>query len=216
MRRRGIALRLVVVEGKGKGAQLRVEQRQGFSIGRSPQADLALDDPAVGDVHVRVYREAAGWLCFDMTQAGFLHNGRRTQRAPLAVGDTLQVGQHVLRLLADEEPAPEVPTATTTPPPAGGACLLARKGNDAGKTFPLGAKPTMILGRGVSTDITIWDIRASRAHCRIDCQQGRYTLVDLSSSNGTYLNERRLQGSAPLKAGDQIRIGSTVLEFQAA
>lgn len=203
------------MEGKGKGAQLRVAQRQGFAIGRSPQSDLTLDDPQVADLHVRCYREGDGWLCFDMTQSGFVHNGRRTQRAPLAVGDTLQLGQHVLRLLADEEGEVPAEAPASAPAPTSGAYLLARKGNDAGKTFPLGHKPAIILGRGVSTDITIWDIRASRAHCRIDCQQGRFTIVDLSSSNGTYLNERRLQGAAPLKPGDVVRIGSTVLEFHA-
>lgn len=164
---------------------------------------------------MRGYREPDGWMCFDMTSSGFSHNGARTQRAKLVPGDTLQVGGHVLKLLTDEAESAALPTATPAPA-ATGAHLRATKGNDAGKTFPLGQKPAMILGRGVSTDITIWDIRASRAHCRVDCQPGRWAITDLSSSNGTYVNEERLRGTHVLKNGDVVRIGSTHLEFHDA
>ncbi len=206
-------MRLVVVQGKGLGTQLRLDERQNFAVGRSPQADLVLDDPALADVHVRAYREAEGWLAFDMSNAGFAHNGAAVMRAQLAPGDTLQLGSHVLRLLSDA-PAP-APAANAAPEaPGEGAFLLATKGNDSGKTFPLGLKPAVIVGRGVSTDITIWDIRASRAHARIDCQQGRYVVSDLASSNGTYLNDRRLKAPHELRPGDVIRIGSTALEFR--
>lgn len=211
------SLRLVVIEGKTKGTQVRLEQRQGLAIGRAAPADLVLDDPAVADLQVRLFREAAGWLAFDMTPGGFVHNGARTQRAQLAPGDTIQLGSHVLCLLTDAPPpAPADAPAETravTPPPQAGAYLLATKGNDAGKTFPLGVRPAVILGRGVSTDITIWDIRASRAHARIDRQGEGYTVTDLSSSNGTFVNDRRLKGTVPLGPGDVIRIGSTLLEF---
>lgn len=211
-------MRLVVVQGEGQGLQLRLDERHGFAVGRSPQADLVLHDPAVADVHLRAYREGAGWLAFDMSNAGFVHNGARVMRAELAPGDTLQVGASVLRLLSDAAPAsPEMPAATppAEPPAPAGAFLLATKGNDAGKTFPLGLKPAVILGRGVSTDITLWDIRASRAHARIDSRQGRHVVSDLASSNGTYVNDRRLKAPHELRPGDVIRIGSTALEFRA-
>lgn len=208
-------LRLVCVEGKAKGSQLKLEALHGFSIGRSAKADVPLDDPGVAELQARLYREPDGWMCFDMTTSGFVHNGERTQRAKLVPGDTLKVGDHVLKLISDEVAG----AATATPPPEAapsGAHLRATKGNDAGKTFPLGQKPAMILGRGVSTDITIWDIRASRAHCRVDCAPGRWAITDLSSSNGTYVNDARLKGTHVLANGDVIRIGSTHLEFHDA
>lgn len=203
-------MRLVVVEGKGKGQQLRLDARPGCSVGSGPEAELRLEDPAVAAVHVRLVVEGDAWLVFDVSNAGFVLNGSRTQRGLFQPGDTLQVGGHSLRLLTDDaEQAP----VSTEPVAVSGACLVARKGNDAGKTFPLGAKPVQIIGRGVATDITIWDIRASRAHARLDGTNGDYTVTDLNSSNGTWVNEERLHGSRPLLAGDCIRIGSTVLEF---
>lgn len=213
-------MRLVVVQGPAQGLQLRLEERHGFSIGRSDRADLTLADPALAEIHLRAYREPEGWLAFDMSNAGFGHNGARVMRAQLAPGDSLELGSHVVRLLADapvDPPAaPAAPTAPAAPPVAGpgGAYLLATKGNDAGKTFPLGLKPAVILGRGVATDITIWDIRASRAHARIDAREGRFILSDLASSNGTFVNDRRLKGPHELSPGDVIRIGSTTLEFR--
>lgn len=204
-------MRLVVVEGKAKGQQLRLDARPSCVVGSGPEAELRLEDPAVAAFHVRLALEGEGWVASDVSETGFVCNGNRTRRAPVNVGDVLQVGAHVLRLLSDA--ADVSPLSQPTPPPAAGACLVARKGNDAGKTFPLGGKPVQILGRGVATDITIWDIRASRAHCRLDGTDGAYTLTDLNSSNGTWVNEERLHGSRPLAAGDCIRIGSTVLEF---
>jgi pSer/pThr/pTyr-binding forkhead associated (FHA) protein len=167
----------------------------------------------VSEVHLKVFREGDGFLAFDVSTRGFVANGSRTQRALLAPGDTLQLGSHVLRVLSDAPDA--VPSREGTPPPVppGQALLVARKGNDAGKTFPLGVKPAMILGRGVATDVTIWDIRASRAHCRIDCAQGKYSITDLASSNGTYVNDEKIT-THHLVRGDLVRIGSTVLEFQ--
>lgn len=204
-------MRLVVVEGKAKGQQLRLDARPSCAVGSGPEAELRLEDPAVAALHVRLFPEGEAFVAFDMSNAGFLMNGSRTQKAPFGPGDTLQVGDHLLRLISDAQDVS--PLSQPTPPPASGACLVARKGNDAGKTFPLGGKPVSILGRGVATDITIWDIRASRAHCRLDGTDGSYTLTDLNSSNGTWVNEERLHGSRPLAAGDCIRIGSTVLEF---
>ena len=81
-------------------------------------------------------------------------------------GDTLQVGSHQLRLQSAE-----AATAPAVAPAAGSGEatrfeLQAVKGNDAGRTYDLRQKNMFILGRGVATDITVWDIRCSRVHCR--------------------------------------------------
>lgn len=214
-------MRLVVVDGKAKGTQVRLEERPSFAVGSSSQADLRLDDPGIADVHVKVYPEGEGFLAFDVSSKGFVCNGSRTQRALLGVGDTLQLGSHILRVLSDAvdvpPPAPAaVAAAVVAAPAAQGPCLVASRGNDAGKTYPLDGKSTFIIGRGVSTDITLWDIRASRAHARLDrAPDGRWRVTDLNSSNGTWINEDRLVGGRELRPGDTIRIGSTVLELRA-
>lgn len=183
-------------------------------VGRSAAADLTLHDPHVADIHLKIYREGVAYTCFDVTGAGFLHNNRRSLKAQLSVGDVIQVGSHVIRLLSDS--TTNVPMVNTAQAPGVGnglAVLQVVKGNDAGKCFPLGPKSVLILGRGVSTDITIWDIRASRAHCRIDrVASGQYRISDLNSSNGTTVNGHKIT-THDLRAGDLVRIGATVMRF---
>jgi pSer/pThr/pTyr-binding forkhead associated (FHA) protein len=208
-----VSLRLVVVEGQCLGAQLRLDQQTVVEVGRSQAADMSLPDAHVADIHLKIYREGDSFTCFDVTGQGFLHNKTKTLKAALSVGDVIQLGAHKLRLLSDS--VSEVPTAGEQPPEvqAGHVALLAVKGNDAGKTWPLGHKSVLILGRGVSTDITIWDIRASRAHCRIDrANGGSYQISDLNSSNGTTVNGSKIT-THDLRDGDEVRIGATVLRF---
>lgn len=208
-----MSLRLVVVEGESLGVQLRLQHQNVVEVGRSAAADLKITDPQIADIHLKVYREGERFTCFDVTGQGFLHNGSRTVRAEISIGDTIELGAHKLRLLSDE--VTELPTAGREQPVAlgsGEAALQVLKGNDAGRTFPVGGKSVQILGRGASTDITIWDIRSSRAHCRIDRLPDGFRISDLNSSNGTTVNGKRIT-SHQLIEGDEIQIGSTVLRF---
>lgn len=59
----------------------------------------------------------------------------------------------------------------------------------------------------------VYDLAASRLHCRVELtENGRgLKLVDLHSTNGTYLNGERVEGCRPLQDGDEIRIGTSAL-----
>jgi hypothetical protein len=50
----------------------------------------------------------------------------------------------------------------------------------------------------------------SRHHCRLTRGGGGYTLEDLGSTNGTFVNGQRLMGARPLSGGDQVGLGETV------
>ena len=56
----------------------------------------------------------------------------------------------------------------------------------------------------------------SRAHCRIDVPGDEVSVTDLNSTNGTFLDNKRLSGSAPFPHGALLRIGNYVLtcEYQ--
>ena len=72
------------------------------------------------------------------------------------------------------------------------------------------------IGRSPKNDLVIEDEIASRRHAEIrDHGRGRYTLVDVGSANGTWLNGRRLVHPRELANGDVIEIGGVKLRFLA-
>lgn len=97
---------------------------------------------------------------------------------------------------------------------AGGAELRAVSGPAAGRSWrlPLGDAK---IGREASNLVYIEDAKASREHARIRFTDGVYTITDTGSSNGTFVNERRVSGQMPLSDGDTVRIGDTTLAFRA-
>jgi hypothetical protein len=93
------------------------------------------------------------------------------------------------------------------------ARLVVRRapGHHSGASYDLGRGAT--LGRG-EVEIRLEDPFASAHHARISRQGHVFVIEDLGSTNGTYLNDERLDGPQPLHAGDRIRIGDSEFAYQ--
>lgn len=82
---------------------------------------------------------------------------------------------------------------------------------ESGHRIDLVANRVYIMGRAENCDVQVDDGGCSRRHARLsvagDCSI--VFLQDLSSKNGTYVNEERLRDRVQLKDGDKIRIGET-------
>lgn len=76
--------------------------------------------------------------------------------------------------------------------------------------------PSVSIGRSSDCTIPIKDRYLSRRHAEIVVVGGEWTLKDLGSANGTYLNGTRVEADHPLRSGDRIRLGDTELVFLAA
>jgi predicted component of type VI protein secretion system len=88
--------------------------------------------------------------------------------------------------------------------------LSVRKGPEEGQVFPLAAT-TIILGRDPMSDIVLTDPEVSRQHARLLETEHGYSIQDLGSTNGTFVDGRRLKGEPlPLSPGDVITMGSNV------
>ena len=70
------------------------------------------------------------------------------------------------------------------------------------------------IGRGESCQIRVSDTYVSAAHARIFNRDGTWYVEDLGSTNGTYLNQRRVTTASEVRAGDRVRIGKTTLELR--
>ena len=77
------------------------------------------------------------------------------------------------------------------------------------------SRDEMFIGRGSDCDIQLDDDAASRRHAAIQRDDQGYVLVDLSSTNGTFVNNLSVSQKR-LTAGDQIRIGSHVFKYLSA
>ncbi len=71
-----------------------------------------------------------------------------------------------------------------------------------------------VLGRGDRVDIRVPDNSVSRSHCILEKKGEAFTILDLTSSNGTLLNGKRLGDHNNLKDGDEILIGETRFFFK--
>ena len=91
------------------------------------------------------------------------------------------------------------------------ATLHVLQGPDKGRTYQTPDEPA-VIGRS-SDQIHLSDHTASRRHAEIRPDNGSWLLVDLNSSNGTYLNGQRVVSPTVLRHGDQIKVGSTLLVF---
>jgi hypothetical protein len=74
--------------------------------------------------------------------------------------------------------------------------------------------PPVTIGRTPPSNLVLNGADISRTHCRIDADGPGVAVSDLNSTNGTFLNGRRIAATTALKAGDRLQIGSYVLVYQ--
>jgi pSer/pThr/pTyr-binding forkhead associated (FHA) protein len=90
--------------------------------------------------------------------------------------------------------------------------IIVSSGPQQGLFLPLGRK-TSVIGRDEAAALQIEDEQVSRKHLqvRFDTATNSYTAFDMKSSNGTLLNGRPLSGDTPLKDGDELTLGKTIV-----
>src|SRR5690606_13454074 len=92
------------------------------------------------------------------------------------------------------------------------ASFFVIRGNDQGHKFDLNSD-RLEIGREAGNDIQLHDQEVSRSHAELVREGRRFFLRDLGSSNGTYVNRRRITGRHELSSGDQVQMGKTLILF---
>ena len=91
------------------------------------------------------------------------------------------------------------------------ACLFVIQGRDQGKRYELDALPVGV-GREATNAVRLHDVEVSRRHAQIVQADANFKLVDLGSSNGTFVNEQRIDQHV-LQTGDRVQVGRTLMIF---
>jgi len=94
------------------------------------------------------------------------------------------------------------------------ASLFVIQGPDRGRRYEL-AEVSVTIGRESSNGIQLHDTEASRRHVELRKNESSYELVDLESSNGTFVNNARIEQQL-LQNGDRVEIGRTRMIFTAS
>jgi pSer/pThr/pTyr-binding forkhead associated (FHA) protein len=95
--------------------------------------------------------------------------------------------------------------------PPGSALLVVRRGPNAGSRFLLDSDVTT-AGRHPSSDIFLDDVTVSRRHAEFVRAGGGFSVRDVGSLNGTYVNRERIDES-DLSGGDEVQVGKYRLVF---
>lgn len=112
------------------------------------------------------------------------------------------------------------------PPPRPAAAAPIRVGTGQAKLItvnpvaPVPAEYSLLkdeisLGRGTENDLVVPHASVSRAHARIQRRNGVYQLVDLNSTNGTFLDDQQVHGAVQLNPGSEVRLGEVSFIFRA-
>ena len=88
---------------------------------------------------------------------------------------------------------------------------MVQRGANAGSRFLLDTDVTT-AGRHPESDIFLDDVTVSRRHAEFRRDDGRFSIHDAGSLNGTYVNQRRVE-STELANGDELQIGKFKLTF---
>jgi len=150
-------------------------------------------------------------------------NGVRlgAEPTPLLHGDKVEVGGHELTFVDERRSGSTQYVAAVKAPGAAASRTGSATANTGGRVVSLTdgreyviAGPSLVFGREAGCDVVVTGKDVSRRHAEIVQTPKGYLLVD-SSTNGTFVNEERVQGQRILARADVVRIGEENFRFYA-
>ena len=201
-----------------QGDDYRLRPGRVWSVGRDSACDIVINHKSVSRKHGEFIFTGAGWTYRDLASAN--HSwvaGRPIEDFSISAATEIGLGRDTGAVLqvraassaagpARHSPGPiarPIGPARATPPPAKPERVLSVSGTE------------LTIGRVAGNDIVVDDLLASRRHASIRrLAGGRFEVVDLGSTNGTFVNGRRVH-TAQLQEGDLISVGGHVFRFAA-
>ena len=194
-------LKLIISE-QGKEWEYPIKEFP-ITMGRGPNNVIVLVDPKASRRHCVIEKSDEGIIIRDLgSRNGTTVNGSKIEVSPLKEGDIIGVGDTLIYFGKKKE----------VPKEKAEFCLFVVSGEHEGKEFPLTDLP-LTIGRKKGNKIVLSDERVSGEHARVDVEGERFVLVDLKSTNGTYVGGRRIDREV-LEVGMRFTISGTVFEFR--
>ncbi len=178
-------------------------ERFPLRVGRAPDNEVRIQDPRVSSYHARIERVGDGIRIVDLgSRNGLFYQGQRVNSQTLQDGAVIYLGRSALvQFRAHVGFVPAQPTSEK------------RHHTPSTQALDLRGRDIVKIGRSRDNDIILAHPQVSRYHAMLERMGGRYCLIDLKSSNGTFFNEQRVVKEAWPDKGDKIRIGPYRLLF---
>jgi pSer/pThr/pTyr-binding forkhead associated (FHA) protein len=204
--------------------------QKGVRIGRDASCDIVVPSSDVSRKHAEIIPGSQGYVLKDLSTNGVYVNGERTQSARVLIrGDLIRVGKEEFRFHGDSA-ATAVPPAGT-PPPLGAAAPIAtpprtdrksiatleivNEGVLKGTRFEI-QSPLTHIGRGAHNDVIVPDESVSDSHAKLQKREHAWVVVDMDSTNGTYVAGQRISGERPISGTVDVRFGGIKMMFRPA
>ncbi len=196
------------------------------SIGRLEMNDICIKEQHVSRQHAVINYRDGVFLINDLGSANgvWVNDVRVKEPYPLIAGDLIRLYVPELRFEATSTEEDQINatlhgTLITPLAHTGAGRLVITTGEQEGVSIPLLLKK-LTVGRATSTadwEICLRDPSVSRPHARLELHTGAWVLIDLGSSNGTFVNTTPVtEKGRALRDGDVITFGSTVCLFRSS
>ncbi len=200
-------------------------------FGREAGCDVVVGGKDVSRRHAEIVQTPKGYLVVDSSTNGTFVNEERVQgQRILARADVVRIGEESFRFYADTTAA--APAAPVPPPPlpspptpapqspsvrpaqAGPlATLLVKGGALKGQRFQI-RTPVANIGRAEYNDLVLPDPSVSTSHAKLQRREGVWVLIDLDSTNGTFVDDEPVKGEMAIAPGASVRFGDVPLVFE--
>jgi len=193
------AFSITVFDGseKPKEIDLNTFRKNTVTFGRSRKNDIVLSSGTVSRMHGRFFFDGASLIVEDTGSTnGLIVNGLSVQQCSVKEGDILRIDDWVESI-------------------QDGVLIVLHSNNSRlmWKHFEIQNLNEISIGRDPNCTITLEHVGASKIHAIIRKQGNEAEIWDKNSTNGTFINGRRVDGKLPLKEKDIIIITNTKLIF---
>jgi pSer/pThr/pTyr-binding forkhead associated (FHA) protein len=188
------------------------------SVGRTADNSIKISDAMSSRHHCQVSRDGQSFVVEDLkSRNGTKLNGKPlSDPVPLSPGDRIQIGDSTIHFQERRASgAGKRASKRSASPSAGGPATLGNTqlrvtaGEEVGRVVTVPQAPLM-FGRKPGIAVRLKDHDISNEHCMVMEEGGSLQIVDLGSTNGTFLNGERIRGRGALTLGSKLQLGATL------
>jgi len=184
----------------------------GLQIGRDPVCQVVLQSTSVSRQHALIAPALYGYVITDRSTNGVLVNGTKVRGSQqLGQGDVIRIGDHEFRFEI-VAPLPQGEQQRSDKRSLATIEVLS-EGPLQGAIFPV-ERPVVHIGRSAENDIRIADDSVSGAHATLVRRGAVWHLIDLASTNGTFVEGKKIDGEAIVEGAAELRFGGVKVSFR--